>query len=228
MLLRLMISFASLLLLTGCGTTVSRDSNPKILTMGDSLLASNRLTGMSVAEQVGKNLDEPIVDKSTIGARMIYNLPISGAAGLRISKQFRAGKWDWIVLNGGGNDLWIGCGCMRCDRKMDKLVKSDGSGEIPDLVNRLRSTGARVVYVGYLRSPGVGSLIEHCRDDGDELERRITAFADTDDGVWFVSLKDMVPSGDRSYHAADMIHPSIKASGEIAERVADVIRDNAG
>ncbi len=39
----------------------------------------------------------------------------------------------------------------------------------------------------------------------------------------FLSIADMVPAGDRSYHGVDMIHPSRKASLEIARRIAKVI-----
>ncbi|KIC21731.1 GDSL family lipase, partial [Leisingera sp. ANG-S3] len=36
----------------------------------------------------------------------------------------------------------------------------------------------------------------------------------------------LVPYGDRSYHALDMIHPSVKASSEIGRKVAEIIRTN--
>ena len=75
-------------------------------------------------------------------------------------------------------------------------------------------------------SPGRGSPIEHCRDEGDVLEGRIAKMAAQDDGVFFLSLKGMVPHGDASYHASDMIHPSKKASDEIGARVAAVIAEN--
>ena len=108
---------------------------------------------------------------------------------------------------------------------MNKLISKDGrSGEIPRLVSRLRKTGAKVIYVGYLRSPGVGSPIEHCRDEGNELEARIARLAKLDRGITFLSLQDLVPHGDRSYHGMDMIHPSIKGSATIGRMVADIIR----
>ncbi|MEE4187352.1 MAG: SGNH/GDSL hydrolase family protein, partial [Roseobacter sp.] len=91
-------------------------------------------------------------------------------------------------------------------------------------VNSIRATGARVIYVGYLRSPGVGSMIDHCRDEGEDFEARLKAMASTDPGVHFVSLVDLVPYGDRSYHVFDMIHPSQKASRKIAERISAIIR----
>lgn len=204
---------------------VSQDRNPRILAMGDSLLAAHKISGRSIANTVARKLGEPVTDRSVLAARISYKLPISGSLGLSIPKQYRSGNWDWVILNGGGNDLWLGCGCIVCKRKMNKLIAKDGqSGKIPNLVNKLRETGSKVIYVGYLRSPGVGSPIEHCRDEGDELERRIDAFAQKDGGVYFLSLADLVPDGDRSYHGMDMIHPSIKGSKAIGTLVANIIK----
>ncbi len=208
----------------GVAGTTAAQTPLKILAIGDSLMASHRISNRSISSSIRKTLRADVTDRSVLGARVIYNLPISGALGMKIGKQFRRGKWDWVVVNGGGNDLWLGCGCLRCQRKMNKLIAPGGDkGAIPKLVHKIRKTGARVVYLGYLRSPGVGSPIEHCKDEGDELETRIEKMAAADDGVLFVSLRDLVPFGDRSYHAVDMIHPSLKASREIGQRIAGAI-----
>jgi len=205
--------------------TVARDIRPKILTMGDSLLSAHSISKRAVSHAVGRALGVKVSDRSVAGARIIYGLPITGAMGMKIGKQYRTGKWDWVILNGGGNDLWFGCGCHSCERKINRLISGDGmGGAIPRLVANLRKTGARVIYVGYLRSPGVGSPIESCKDEGDELERRIDEMAKTDEGVYFLSLAKMVPFGDRSYHGFDMIHPSLKASREIGKRIAEIIK----
>lgn len=218
-----------LLVLTGCGETVTRDEPARILLMGDSLMAVHHGQGKAVSHSVEKHLGEEVVDRSVLGARMIYALPISGAAGLNIPKQYRDGKWDWVILNGGGNDLWLGCGCFACAGKMNRLISEDGrQGVIPGLVSKLRQDGAKVLYVGYLRSPGMGSPIEYCKDEGDEFERRVQELAGLDGGVYFLSLANLVPHGDRSYHAIDMIHPSVKASQEIGKRIADIIGRSPG
>ncbi len=223
---KILFTLAMFLLISGAQAR-SQNNKPTIFAMGDSLMASHSITNRSIADVVSKTLDLPVRDRSVLGARMIYRLPLSGVLGLSIPKQYRKGDWDWVILNGGGNDLWMGCGCARCERKMNKLIAEDGAkGYIPKLISKIRKTGAKVVYVGYLRSPGVGSPIEECRDEGDELEQRIDDLAAQDDGLFFVSLKDLVPYGDRSYHMLDMIHPSVKASHEIALRVAAVIREN--
>ncbi|NVK15321.1 MAG: SGNH/GDSL hydrolase family protein [Rhodobacteraceae bacterium] len=222
---RLLLPF--LFLLSACGDAVPEGQSARILAMGDSLLAWHSLAGKSISDTVSQELQEPVVDRSVSAARILYKLPVSGAAGMNIGKQYTPGEWDWVIVNGGGNDLWLGCGCFACDRKMNRLISSDGrTGAIPAMLIGLRETGAKVIYVGYLRSPGVGSLIEHCRDEGNELEARIGRLAEQEDGIFFLSNKDLVPYGDRSYHAADMIHPSVKASSEIGRKVAQIIRQN--
>lgn len=196
----------------------------QILVMGDSMLAAHRISARGVSNTIARALKAKVRDQSLVGARIIYNLPITGALGMDIRRQYRAGPWDWIVVNGGGNDLWMGCGCTRCQRKMNRLINREGTGgEIPKLLMKLRKTGAQVIYVGYLRSPGMGSPIEHCRDDGDELERRAGLFAGMVEGIHFLSIAQMVPDGDSSFHAVDMIHPSLKGSREIGLRVARLI-----
>ncbi len=211
-------------LLAGCGESVTRAYPSRILVVGDSMLATHRLSDLAVADAMEKTLREPVVDRSTIGARFHYALPISGQAGLNITKQYVPGDWDWIVVNGGGNDLWMGCGCMVCDAKIDRLISEDGTkGTIPGFLSKLRSSGAKVIYVGYLRSPGRASPIEHCRDEGAELEQRISKLSELDRGLYYLSLSDLVPDGDASFHAIDMIHPSVKGSTAIGQLVANII-----
>lgn len=214
-----------IVLLAGCTEVVPRNNTARILAMGDSMMAWHGGSRAAISDNVEQLLGEPVIDRSVIGARIFYHLPISGAMGMNISQQYWPGDWDWVIMNGGGNDLWFGCGCSVCDRKMNRMISKDGkSGSVPDLVRDIRENGARVIYLGYLRSPGVGSLIEHCRDEGDEFEHRLAQMAEADSGVYFLSLTDLVPHGDRSFHSFDMIHPSMKASRMIAQRIATIIR----
>jgi lysophospholipase L1-like esterase len=211
-------------------TAQAAQPESKILAIGDSLMAWHMSSNASIAHVVANILGEPVINKSVGGAKIIHALPISGALGLKISSQFdnamkRLGPQDWVVMNGGGNDLFLGCGCNACDRRMARMIDPSGSsGEIPSLVAKIRQTGARVVYIGYLRSPGVDSVIDACLPMGNDLEARLSSMAKQDAGVFFLSLDGLTRSGDRSMHAADMIHPSRKASNAIGQRVADVIR----
>ena len=221
---RLWFGLAALLYLVGCGDPVPRGDAARIMAMGDSLMAWHAASDRSIADVLADRLGEPVIDRSVVGASFTYPLPISGSMGLRIERQFVQGDWDWVVLNGGGNDLWLGCGCGKCDRQLERLVTADGAaGQIPDLVGRIRATGARVIYIGYLRTPGVTSPVEGCAPVGDAMEARIAAMAARDDGVVFLSNADLVPVGDRSFHDVDRIHPSPKGSAAIAARVAELI-----
>lgn len=197
----------------------------RILVLGDSMMAWNHGTGNSVADAIEATLGAKVVDRSLSGARYFYGLPISGSLGLRLTKQYRTGNWDWVVMNGGGNDLLFGCGCSKCDRMLDRLVSKDGrQGAIPEFVEQIRKSGAQVLYVGYLRNPGIPSPIRACRPAGNELDRRLAKMAQTRTGVSFVPMADLVPTGDRSFHHGDMIHPSIKGSGHIAARIVTRIK----
>lgn len=222
----------SLFLLLGTTLTACTEAPPEgsmdgtgILAMGDSMMAWNQLSGQSIAHEIERQLGREVTDRSVSAASVLYPLPITGSLGLKISAQYIPGDWDWVVMNGGGNDLWLGCGCARCAHKMDRLISEDGKfGEIPYLVTQMRAAGSRVAYLGYLRTPGRASPIDACADIGAEFEARLTKMAAQDAGVYFVSNKDLVPDGDLTFHGADRVHPSHKGSAAIGARVANLIK----
>jgi hypothetical protein len=212
------------LLLGSCGEPIPSDGSARILVLGDSMLAANRAGTASVADEMEKALGAEVVDRSVVGARYFHLLPISGSAGMRITAQFQPGPWDIVVMNGGGNDLLFGCGCMVCSGVLNRLVSADGrAGAIPAFVDRIRKTGARVIYLGYLRNPGTITPIKHCGPAGNELDRRLALMSRFDAGVTFLPMADLVPYGDMSFHQLDMIHPSFKGSAAIAARVVETI-----
>ena len=203
----------------------STELTPRILVMGDSMLAWHRISGRSIGATVMAELKEPLVDRSIVAARFNYALPISGAIGLNIAKQYSHGTWDWVIMNGGGNDFWFGCGCSACEGVLNRLISPDATtGKIPNLVSRILGDGARIVYLGYLQSPGVYSVVDHCKDEDIEFEKRLAILAKETSGFYFLPVSTLVKDGDRSFHSADMIHPSIKASKIIGRMVADTIR----
>lgn len=223
--LRTLPFLLSCLIFQGCGEAVSKNPDARILLLGDSMMASNALGGHTVANWIEAELHEDVIDRSVSGAKYFYYLPISGAAGLRLDAQYRPGKWDWIVLNGGGNDLLFGGGCGQSTTQLDRLITPDGRhGAIPSFVANLRASGARVLYVGYLRNPGTATPIKACGPAGNEMDRRLAKMAALDKGVDFMALSDLVPYGDISFHQLDRIHPSVKGSQAIAARIAEHIK----
>lgn len=227
--LRFFLCFLGLTALLGCAEPVSPDAQARILLMGDSLLAANRSIKSAVADVIEADTGQEVIDRSVPGARYFYALPLSGGAGLRIAAQYRPGPWDVVIMNGGGNDLLFGCGCGQCDRVLTRLISPDGrNGAIPALVKQVRDTGAQVIYVGYLRNPGTMTPIRACGPVGNELDRRLAALDLLDDGMVFLPMSDLVPYGDGSYHQIDRIHPSGKASQEIALRIMRQIALSGG
>lgn len=223
--IRITLALLALALLFGCGEPVSQGTGARILVVGDSMFATNRANNAAVADVLEAELGTEVLDRSVFAARYFHPLPISGAAGLRLTTQYREGDWDWVVMNGGGNDLLLGCGCSLCQGVLDRLVSKDGrSGAIPAYVARIRESGARVIYAGYLRNPGMATPIKHCGPAGNELDRRLTLMAGFDAGVTFVPMADLVPYRDGSYHGLDRIHPSFKGSRGIGQRIAAVIK----
>ena len=213
------------LALSPTGPAQAQTEPPRILVMGDSLMAMNRILGGSVAQALGKALGVKVTDNSTLGARYFFQVPVLNAAGMKIKAQFTEGPWDYVVMNGGGNDLLFGCGCGSCTRMMSRLISPDATtGAIPDLVAELRASGARVIYTGYLRTPGLISPVEGCGPLGDEMDRRLARLSERDPGFRFVLLSDLVTTdGDRSFHGIDLVHPSVKGSRAIAGRIAALI-----
>ncbi|TGD62393.1 SGNH/GDSL hydrolase family protein [Tabrizicola sp. WMC-M-20] len=223
--IRITFALLALALLAACGEPVSQEKDARILVVGDSMLATNRASNKAVADVLEEELGTGVLDRSVFAARYFHPLPLSGAAGLRLTAQYRTGNWDWVVMNGGGNDLLFGCGCGFCEGVLNRLVTKDGrGGAIPVYVARIRESGARVVYAGYLRNPGMGTPVKHCGPAGNELDRRLALMAGFDAGVTFVPMADLVPYRDTSFHGFDRIHPSVKGSQEMAKRMATVIK----
>ena len=219
--MRLLVGFFCLLLVFGCGEQVPSDRSARILLLGDSMFASNKAVSGSVGDAIEAALGLDVVDRSVLGARYFYALPISGSIGLKLTAQYRPGPWDVIVLNGGGNDLLLGCGCGKCDDILDRLISSDGRrGAIPAYVAELRKSGAQVVYAGYMRNPGTTTPIKACGPAGNELDRRLAELDRLDAGMSFLPMSDLVPHGSLLYHQIDRIHPSRTGSREIGLRIA--------
>ncbi|MEX0365175.1 MAG: SGNH/GDSL hydrolase family protein [Ruegeria sp.] len=221
----LLLALIAALPLTACQESFSQNSGARILAVGDSLMAWNAVWGSSISDTIEQELGEAVVDRSVVGAWMQIRPDAEDQKGFNIPYQYVKGDWDWVVVNGGGNDLLFGCGCGRCDRIMNRMISADGStGQIPDFLRRIRDDGARVLYTGYLRSPGLLTPIDHCKSEGDELEARIARLAQQEKGIEYVSMQDVVPRGGLFYFAPDLIHPSPRSSHLIGKRLAAIIR----
>ena len=159
-----------------------------------------------------------------VGARIIYALPLTGAVGLTSASNIAVDSMTGSSLTAAAT-TFAGLRLYRLQAQLDRLVSADGkSGEIPELVTRLQTSGGQILWLGYLRTPGKGSPIESCAEEGNILEERLQKLAAKRKGFHYLSMADLVPNGDLSYHGLDRIHPSIKGSAAIGKRAANYIR----
>lgn len=215
----------ALILMLTVGLASCTDVAPRgggdILVLGDSVMAWNGSRDASIGDALGAALDRNVINKAVPGAQFDNRSGIAGAVGFDIQRQVPPGRWNWVVLNGGANDLSADCSCGACGPVVDALIGPDAaSGAIPAFVTRLRQeTGAQVLWMGYYEGSGRGAFAG-CRDDLVAMEARIARFAARTPGVHFVDAEDVFDPRDPSHFAPDGIHPSAKASALIGAHLA--------
>lgn len=194
-----------------------------IVVIGDSVLAWNRSDGRDIGSIIAADLDRPVVNRANFGAQIRAG-NASSLLRLSIPDQLPDGPWNWVVMNGGANDLGFSCGCTRCAGEIKALISPDGQkGAIPDLISQAQSQGARVLWLGYYRAPETRSF-EGCRPGLVEIERRIARLASTRAGVFFLDAEDVLAPPLREHFDRDRTHPSALGSKLIGAAVADVMK----
>ncbi|MCR8827474.1 SGNH/GDSL hydrolase family protein [Pseudosulfitobacter koreensis] len=202
-------------LLTACGRGVPDDA--RIVVAGDSVMAWNRAAGASVADVLQERLGAPVGDVSLSLAQVA-----GGRGPLNIPAQLDGVRADWVVLNGGSNDLSGGCDCSDCGAVLDRLISQDGTqGAIPALVADLRARGSNVIWADYYTSPRYAGTT--CEPPYRVLEERVARMAQADPGVTLVDMDDVFRPDDPSLFAADRLHPSRKGSARIAAQIAPLL-----
>ncbi|MEL7460617.1 MAG: SGNH/GDSL hydrolase family protein [Pseudomonadota bacterium] len=191
-----------------------------VLVMGDSIMAWNGAASLAAALERG--LDRPVENASVPGAQI-------APRGLRrlvfeIGAQYTPGDWSWVVLNGGANDLFDRCGCQRCDDVLDDLVAADGRrGEIANIVDDLRQTGARVLYLGYYGPSGRGGDFDICEDELTELDARMARMAQIVPELEFIDGGDAMSAATPDDYDADNVHPAPRGSAKLGALAAAAI-----
>ena len=215
-----------MVILIACTDQASRDGGD-ILVIGDSVMAWNSSADASIPDEIGRVLNRKVVSKAVPGAQFDNSSSFAGAVGFDIQRQLQSGRWKWVVMNGGANDLGADCGCGACGPVVDALIGPDAtSGAIPTFIQKVRtSTGADVLWMGYYAGSGQGSFAG-CRDDLVEMETRLARFARSQGGVYFADAEEVIVRTNRTLFAADNTHPSAKGSATIGAHLADQIRIN--
>ncbi len=207
-----------LVLLMGCGGDEQDihgiPDGATILAIGDSLLDWNRDDEAAIPDVIGQELEE-----------VAYNASISGAYFLGddgIPGQYVDSDWEWIVLDGGGNDFNDVCGCGDCADLMDEIIAEDGiSGELPDFVDDVTGQGFRVIMFGYYSMPPTAQYgFANCNDAVDTYSQRQQLLAQSNENVWFVDGRQIVDPNDLTLYDDDHVHPSELGSRLIGQAIA--------
>ncbi len=205
----------TLCLFAACGRNVP--DGARIVVAGDSVMAWNRSSGASVADALQATLREPVGDVSLSLAKIA-----GGRGAFNIPNQLDNVRAQWVVLNGGANDLMGNCDCSDCGPVLDRLISEDGlRGAIPALVADLRGRGSRVIWADYYTAPRYAGTT--CEAPYQVLEDRLGRMASAYDGVVLVDMDDVFSPEDLSLFAADRIHPSAQGSARIAKLIAPIL-----
>ena len=196
------------------------ESTGRIQAIGDSFLDFYSEEEKSIPHVVGNVLGLAVQNNSISGAVVLGD----GSEG--IPGQYESGSWDWVIVNGGGNDLEQECLCGDCDDYMNEIISEDTlSGTLPELLYTIQEDGNRIVLMSYFSIPSEAEEFSNCNDELDVMRERYQTFADIYDDVIFVDAGDVVSYNTQpEAYAEDFIHPSIEGSALIGAYVAERIQ----
>ena len=205
------------LFFVGCGD-VDRGSleQASILAIGDSIFEWHIWNQKSVPEHLDSDLGT------------VYNAALSGAMiteeiSSGVLNQYKEGDWDWVVMDGGGNDLNDLCLCDDCSEVQDQIELA-----YQDFLQDRIDDGQQVLIWGYYGLPKNAKFgFDECVDDFEELSRRQKKLSEMDDRIVFVDGKEKITGEDKSYFYFDRVHPSKKGTSTIGEQISKAMRDHS-
>ncbi|MEM1126220.1 MAG: SGNH/GDSL hydrolase family protein [Bacteroidota bacterium] len=229
---RVLLMLVAFSVVVGCQETsriVADTETGSILAIGDSVMEWNAEDEASIPDVIAAELGRVVVNGGVSGARL--SVPDDeaelGALGYDIREQYRARGWTWVVMDGGANDLGDECGCGSCEATLNEMVSADGqAGQYPDFVRSVVGDSSRVLVMGYYAPPaGAETEFTACLDELDALNARLTQMAAAIEGVHYASAAEVIDPADAASYDPDQVHPSVKGSRLIGERLAQAILD---
>lgn len=206
------------ILLSACVASTPPAPNA-ILAIGDSVMAWNGDRG--IPEAVQATIGRSVVDHARSGAQLTNPNGLAGAIGFDISRQFTGGRWDWVILTGGGNDLRGLCKTAAEMTVLDGLIDDRLTGDILRLIARIRMTGAKVGFVGYYDAARAAATgFSPCQPAFDTINARMSRLAMRDSGLLFFDAGTVIDPSDRGLYAEDLIHPSPRGAALIGQGLA--------
>ncbi|MEM9519355.1 MAG: SGNH/GDSL hydrolase family protein [Actinomycetota bacterium] len=197
-------------------STSSTSTGFSVVVLGDSIMAWNVDTGQSIPDVIGEELGV-----------VVTNAAVGGAHAEDVIDQYneRGGEAEWVVFDGGGNDLNDRCGCGACSAIADSILSADGtSGVLAEFAEELVVDGRQVAVVGYYEvPPGAAFGFAACGAALESHNDRLRALAQRFDSVIFIDPSVVVTADDLDAFDEDRVHPSPLGSQIVGEQIAAAI-----
>ena len=201
-----MIRVCLLMGLAACGGGEELEG---ILGLGDSIMAWNLEEGASIPEVAGDELGVNVVNRAISGS---YWTTDEGDA---IPDQYVAGDWEWVIVDGGGNDMNDECLCGDCEANMTELISEDGTeGDAVDFIEQVLDDGVKVALMSYYPMPeDAQGGFALCNEEVEMLRDRYLALAERHDQLLIVDAALVVtPESTPEAYDEDRVHPSQEGS----------------
>ncbi len=189
-----------------------------VLAIGDSVIWWNIEAEQSVADVIAGAIARDVINAAIPGAEFL-------ATTESIPQQYQAGPWEWVVMDGGANDLGAFCGTSGALPVLDRLIGADlQRGAMPAFFEQVREDGPQIVLMGYYLAPVAGGDFAGCAADFATLNDRLEAYAGQTAGVYYAPAAAVIDPTNSGHYDADLVHPSPLGSRLIGLQIADIIR----
>ena len=207
--------------LSACTQVQEPGPDTQVIAIGDSVMAWNGRQGAAVPDVVQEITGLKTRNLSVSGAKFSNLNPEQVAEGYDVRAQYVPGDWEWVLFNGGANDLMGECGCKRCENTLDAMISERGtSGSMPAFLRPIAENGHKIMIMGYYNSSERPNAFDACGENFDRLAERQQRFADATPGAYYVDGRKVIDPSDRSHFFIDHVHPSRTGSRLLGELVA--------
>ena len=204
--------------------TIALADPPRVLAIGDSILAWHKWTGRDIPSVFGTALGGEVENDAVAGARFSNTSTLGRAVGFDVRAQFRDGPWDVVLINGGANDFLTDCSCNDCTSVLDGLITAELTGEVPAFLAEVLAREVDVIWMGYYASSRSGQFTG-CRPYLVEYDARLARFAEATPRLTFLDSEAAVDPDLRDLFAFDGIHPSPEGARRIGTYLAQSVSD---
>ncbi|WP_299152873.1 SGNH/GDSL hydrolase family protein [uncultured Tateyamaria sp.] len=204
--------------------TMTLADPPRVLAIGDSILAWHKWTGRDIPSVFGAALGAEVENDAVVGARFSNTSTLGRAAGFDVRTRLRNGPWDIVLINGGANDLLSDCSCNACASVLDGLITADLTGEVPTFLAEVLARDVDVIWMGYYASSRSGPFTG-CRPYLVDYDARLARLAAATPRLTFLDSEVVIDSDQRGLFAFDGLHPSPKGARRIGTYLAQSVSD---